>query len=82
MSIYDFVEMTNDNDDIIFTVFDCNKDELVLIATDDGDKYDLTRDELLWSHVSDYEIGGTDIFYDEKQKCVRIEFNIDYEEEE
>ena len=78
MTIYEFVNSINDCENIVFTMFDCNKGDLISIDTDDREKTDLNIDELLYSDYADYEIGGTDIWIDNGK--IHIEFNIDTEE--
>jgi hypothetical protein len=80
MTIYDFINTINDCWNIVFTVFDCNKEDLVVIDTDDGEKTQFEASELLWSNYVDYEIGGTDMWVDNGQ--IHIEFNIEVDEEE
>ena len=78
MTIYEFVNSINDCENIVFTMFDCNKGDLISIDTDDREKTDLNIDELLYSDYADYEIGGTDMWIDNGK--IHIEFNIDTEE--
>ena len=78
MTIYEFVNSINDCEDIVFTMFDCNKEDLISIDTDDREKTDLNIDELLYSDYADYEISGTDMWIDNGK--IHIEFNIDTEE--
>ena len=80
MTIYDFVDSISDCWNILFTLFDCDKGDNVWVDTDEGEKVYLTVDELLASEYSFYEICGTDIWIDGNQ--IRIEFNIDIDEEE
>ena len=80
MTIYDFVNSITDCWNIVFTLFDCNAEELVSIDTDDGIKTQLDATELLYSGYEDYEIGGTDMWIDNGQ--IHIEFNIEVDEEE
>lgn len=80
MTIYDYVELITDCDNIVFTVFDCLKQDLVLVDTDDGDKTELTVDELLWSDLAGCEIGGIDVWV--KDGKVHMEFNVDVEEDD
>lgn len=80
MTIYDFVNSITDCWNIVFTLFDCNTQDNVMVNTDEGEKTYLTSDDLLDSKYADYEIGGTDIWIDGLQ--IRIEFNIDIDEED
>lgn len=54
------------------TLFDCNSERA----------FDISEEDLKHSEWEDYEIGGMDIFYDEKRKSIHIEFNIEIDEEE
>ena len=81
MTIYDFLETVNDNYDMVFTLFDCNTGELVMVATDEAENaIELSRDDLLMSDYADYEIGSMDMWVDKGR--IHIEFNIEVEEEE
>ena len=81
MTIYDFLETVNDNYEMVFTLFDCNTGELVMVVTDEAENaIELSRDDLLMSDYADYEIGSMDIWVDKGR--IHIEFNIEVEEEE
>lgn len=80
MTIYDFVNSITDCCNIVFTLFDCNKEDLVSVNTDDGEKTQLNVDDLLYSEYADYEIGGTDMWIDKNQ--IHIEFNIEIDGED
>jgi hypothetical protein len=86
MNIYDFIEMINDTDNIIFKVFDCNSGNCVFL-TDDEDDVDteFTYEELRDSKYADIEFGSMDMWMDIKKGKMFIEFNVDieiYEDEE
>lgn len=78
MDIYDFINTITDCWNIVFTVFDCNTEETVLISTDEGEKKEVDATELLYSKYADYEIGGMDMWIDKDK--IHIEFNIEVEE--
>lgn len=81
MTIYEFVETVNEGSDVIYTIFDCNSEEVVSIVTDDGvSETEFNRDDLLFSNYSDYEIGSMDMWA--KNGVIHIEFNIEIEEED
>lgn len=80
MTIYDFVNSITDCWNIVFTLFDCNTEELMKVETDDGEKIQLEATDLLYSDYSDYEIGGIDMWVDDGNQ-IHIEFNIEVEEE-
>ena len=80
MTIYDIVEAIIEGSDVIYTLFDCNSQEVLMVATDESENaMELSRDDLLFSEYADYEVEGMDVWID---KCrVHIEFNIDIDEE-
>lgn len=80
MTIYDFAYSINDCERIEFSIFDCFTDDVLSITIDDETKSDLNIDELCESEFSDYEIIGTDIWWDSEKSMIHIEFNIDTEE--
>lgn len=81
MTIYEFIETVNDNYDTIFTLFDCNSEDLVAMDTDEAENAtEFSRDDLLYSEYADYEIGSTDMWIDKSR--IHIEFNIEIEEDE
>lgn len=80
MTIYEFVNSITDCWNIVFTLFDCNTEDLVSIGTDESENaIQLTSEDLLYSDYADYEIGGVDMWIDEGK--IHIEFNIDVDEE-
>ena len=80
MTIYELIESINDAYNIIFSLFDCNREDLVDVDTDDGAKNYLTASELLESEFVDYEIGSMDMWIDNGQ--IYIEINIEIDEED
>lgn len=81
MTIYDFIETVNDNYDTIFTLFDCNSEDLVAMDTDEFENTtEFSRDDLLYSRYADCEIGSIDMWVDNGR--IHIEFNIEIDEEE
>ena len=81
MTIYEFVETVNEGSDVIYTIFDCNSEDVVSIVTDDGvSETEFNRDDLLFSNYSDCEIGSMDMWA--KNGVIHIEFNIEIEEED
>ena len=81
MTIYEFVNSITDAWNIVFTLFDCNKEELVSVETDDGIKTQLSVTEVLfYSGYDDMEIGGMDMWIDDDK--IHIELNIDIDEDE
>ena len=80
MIIYEFIESINEGSDVIYTLFDCNTEEVVSVVTDESENaIELSRDDLLWSDYADYEIGSIDMWIDKGR--IHIEFNIEIEEE-
>ena len=81
MTIYDFIEMVNDNHEMVFTLFDCNSESLVFMATDDAENTcEFSRDDVMYSEYSDYEIGSMDMWVD--KGVIHIELNIEVDEED
>lgn len=81
MTIYEFIEAVNEGSDVIYTLFDCNSEEVVFIATDEAENTcEFNRDDLLFSEYSDYEIGSVDMWA--KNGVIHIEFNIEIDEEQ
>lgn len=80
MTIYDYVELITDCENIVFTIFNLSGEGLMLVNTDDGDKTELIAEELLWSTCADYEIGGIDVWV--KDGKAHMEFNVDVEEDD
>ena len=81
MTIYEFIETVNEGSDVIFTLFDCNKEDVVFMATDDSENTcEFNRDDLLYSKYADYEVGSIDMWIDKGR--IHIEFNIEIDEEE
>ena len=80
MTIYDFIETVNEGSDVIYTLFDCNREDLVPIITDDDEsETEFNRDDLLYSEYADYEIGSVDMWITNGR--IHVEFNIEVEEE-
>lgn len=81
MTIYDFLETVNDNFETVFTLFDCNAENLVFMATEAAENTcEFSRDDLMYSEYSDLEINSIDMWIDKGK--IYIEFNVDIEEEE
>lgn len=81
MTIYEFFETLNENYETVFTLFDCNTEELVFMATEVAENTsEFSRDDLLFSRYADYEIGSMDMWIDEGR--IHIEFNIEVDEDE
>ena len=81
MTIYDIVESITEGSNIVYTLFDCNSQEVLMVVTDESENaIELSRDDLLFSDYSDYEVGGMDVWIDKGR--VHIEFNIDVDEKE
>ena len=80
MTIYDFITSINDTDNIVFTLFDCNTENLVSVLVDDDHKTKLQDMELLYSKYSDCEFGSMDMWVENSQ--IHIEFNVEIDEED
>lgn len=82
MTIYEFLETLNDNYDTVFTLFDCNSEDLVSVDTDEtGITTELSRCDLWYSKYADCEIGSMDMWV-EKDGRIHIEFNIEIKKDE
>ena len=81
MTIYEFIETVNEGSDVIYTLFDCNTEEVVSMDTDESENVtEFSRDDLLYSDYADYEIGSVDMWIGNGR--IHVEFNIEVEEEE
>ena len=80
MNIYDFVNMINDCENVIFKVFDCNSENCVFVSDDEDDtREEFNVDELLDSEYADLEFYSMDMWMDKGK--IYIEFNVEIEEE-
>ena len=81
MTIYDFIETVNENYEMVFTLFDCNSEELISMDTDECENATkFSRDDLAYSKYEDCEIGSIDMWVENGQ--IHIEFNIEIDEED
>lgn len=81
MTIYEFIETVNEGSDVIYTLFDCNTEEVVAMDTDESENAtEFSRDDLLYSDYADYEICSVDMWIGNGR--IHVEFNIEVEEEE
>jgi hypothetical protein len=82
MTIYEFLETLNDNYNTVFTLFDCNSEDLVFMATEEAENTcEFGRNDLLYSDYADYNIYGMDMWVNDNG-MIHIEFNIEVEEDE
>ena len=80
MTMYVIIESITEGSNIVYTLFDCNSQEVLMVVTDESENaIELSRDDLLFSDYADYEVGGMDVWIDKGR--VHIEFNIDVDEE-
>lgn len=80
MSIYDLITSINDCENIIFSLFDCNTENLICLCVEDAETYEFSADELMFSNYAFYEIGSTDMWIDNGK--IHIELNIEMEDED
>ena len=81
MTIYDFISAINDTYNIVFKIFDCNREDCVFIPTEDSDgKLEVTADELMSTEYADLEYGSMDMWIDKGK--IHIEFNVDIDEDD
>lgn len=72
MTIYEFLNTCCTLDNVECSIFDCNSEKA----------FNISEEDLRYSEWENYEIGGMDIWYDEKKKCIHIKFNIEIDEED
>lgn len=81
MTIYEFIESINDTYNIVFKIFDCNREDCVFIPAEDSDgKLEVTAEELLYTEYADLEYGSIDMWMDKGK--IYIEFNVEIDEED
>ncbi len=81
MNIYDFVNMINDCENVVFKVFDCNTENCVFVSDDEDDtREEFNVDELLDSKYADLEFYSIDMWMDKGK--IYLEFNVDIDEED
>jgi hypothetical protein len=81
MNIYDFVNMINDCENVVFKVFDCNTENCVFVSDDEDDtREEFNIDELLDSKYADLEFYSIDMWMDKGK--IYLELNVDIEEDD
>jgi hypothetical protein len=81
MNIYDFVNMINDCENVVFKVFDCNTENCVFVTDDEDDtREEFNVDELLDSKYADLEFYSIDMWMDKGK--IYLELNVDIEEDD
>lgn len=81
MSIYDFVNMINDCENVVFKIFDCNTENCVFVTDDEDDtREEFNVDELLDSKYADLEFYSIDMWMDNGK--IYLELNVDIEEDD
>lgn len=80
MTIYEYLELLNDNHEMVFTLFDCNTENLVFMATENAENTcEFSKEDLLYSECSDYEIRSIDMWV--KDNIIYVEFNVTVDED-
>ena len=79
MTVRDLLELCNDASDIRLRIFDCNSEDIIF-DSDNLDDYDDAVTEIIFSDMSDYEVGSYDLYLHNGK--INLEINIDYESEE
>lgn len=75
MTIYEYLELLNDNHEMVFTLFDCNTESLVFMATENAENTcEFSKENLLYSECSDYDILSVDMWA--KDNIIHVEFNV------
>ena len=78
MNIYDFVNMINDCENVVFKIFDCNTENCVFVTDDEDDtREEFNVDELLDSKYADLEFYSIDMWMDKGK--IYLELNVDIE---
>lgn len=81
MSIYDFLCLINDCENIIFKIFDVDSENCLFLSEDeDDDCVEWTIDDLIWHDYANLEIGSMDMWLDKGK--IYIEFNVEIDEED
>ena len=81
MNIYDFVNMINDCENVVFKVFDCNTENCVFVSDDEDDtREEFNINELLDSKYADLEFYSIDMWMDKGK--IYLELNVDIDEED
>ena len=79
MTVRDFLELATDLSSIRLRIFDFNTEEIIF-DSDKLDEFDDPVSEIIFSDISDYEVGSYDLYL--HNGVINLEFNIDYEPEE
>lgn len=79
MSVRDLLELCNDASNIRIRIFDYNTEDIIF-DSDKLDDYDDAVSEIIFSDMSDYEVGSYDLYL--HNGVINFEINIDYEPEE
>lgn len=80
MTIYEYLELLNDNHETVFTLFDCNTEDLVFMATENAENTcEFSKEDLLYSEYSDYDILSMDMWA--KDNIIHVEFNVAIDED-
>lgn len=79
MSVRDLLELCNDASSIRIRIFDYNTEDIIF-DSDKLDDYDDAVSEIIFSDMSDYEVGSYDLYL--HNGVINFEINIDYEPED
>ena len=79
MSVRDLLELCNDASNIRIRIFDYNTEDIIF-DSDSLDDYDDAVSEIIFSDMSDYEVGSYDLYL--HNGVINLEINIDYEPED
>jgi hypothetical protein len=79
MTVRDMLELLNDASSLRIRIFDCNSEDIIF-DSDKLDPYEDSVSEIIFSDMSDYEVGSYDLYL--HNGIINLEFNIDYEPEE
>lgn len=79
MSVRDLLELCNDASSIRIRIFDYNTEDIIF-DSDSLDDYDDAVSEIIFSDMSDYEVGSYDLYL--HNGIINLEINIEYESED
>ncbi len=79
MTVRDLLELCNDASGVRIRIFDCNSEDIIF-DSDKLEDYEDAVSEIIFSDMSDYEVGSYDLYL--HNGVINLEINIDYEEED
>lgn len=74
ITIYDYVSGINNDDNVLFRVFDLNTEENV--------GTEMTKSDICDSEYADYDVESVDMWFDRSQNSIVIELNVEIDNDE